>query len=358
MIKLLEPVKVGGLQLRNRIVMAAMTRSRALGNVPNLLMVEYYKQRSSAGLIVTEGTAPSPDGLGYCRTPGIFSKEQIEGWKAVTKAVHEAGGAIFLQILHTGRIAAKQNLPSGGEIVAPSAVAAIGKIWTDTDQMVSLPVPREMTLTDIAAAIADYKEAAINAMAAGFDGVELHAATGYLPNQFLSNHANQRTDEYGGTIEKRSRFVIAVLKAMSDAIGGHKVGIKFSPGMTYNDSGIDDAAMLFPYLLKQINALDLAYVCVMRLPGYELSENGFDVIKVFREIYKGTLMVNLGYDKKSGEEVLLSGQADLVAYGSLFISNPDLPARFALDVPLAAPDQNTYYSSGAAGFTDYLAFGE
>ncbi|WP_447641987.1 MULTISPECIES: alkene reductase [Chitinophagaceae] len=352
--KLLEPVKIGGLQLRNRIVMAAMTRSRAIGNVPNLLMAEYYQQRSSAGLIVTEGAAPSPDGLGYCRIPGIFSEEQIEGWKAITKAVHKVDGAIFLQILHTGRIAAKQNLPNGAEIVAPSAIAAAGEIWTDTDQMVSLPVPREMTLTDIAAAIAGYKQAAINAMAAGFDGVELHAATGYLPNQFLSNHANQRSDEYGGSMENRSRFVTEVLKAMSDAIGSHKVGIKFSPGMTFNDCEIDDAAKLFPYLLKQINALGLAYVCVMRLPGY----NGFDVLKVFRETYTGTLMVNLGYDKNSGEQALRSGQADLVAYGSLFISNPDLPARFALDTPLAIPDQNTYYSSGAAGFTDYPVLGE
>jgi N-ethylmaleimide reductase len=355
--KLLEPVNLGGLQLHNRIAMAPMTRSRATGNIPNALIAEYYGQRSSAGLIITEGTSPSPNGLGYSRIPGIYSKEQVAGWKLVTDAVHHNGGHIFLQIMHTGRIAAVQNLPAGGVIVAPSAIAAPGQMWTDSEQMVPNATPKEMTAEDIAATIAEYKQAAINAIEAGFDGVELHSASGYLPNQFLSTNANQRSDNYGGGYENRSRFVIDVLKAMSDAIGSHKVGIKLSPGMAFNDIEMDDAAQLFPYLLQQFNTLNLAYVHVMRVPNWEVAPNSFEVVKTFRETYKGTLLVGCAFDKESGEQLLQAGQADIMVYGSLFISNPDLPARFEQDAPFNAPDQGSFYTPGAKGYTDYPAIG-
>ncbi len=351
--KLLEPIKVGDLQLQNRMAMAPMTRSRAIGNIPNELIAEYYKQRSSAGLIITEGTSPSPNGLGYSRIPGIFSKEQVAGWKLVTDAVHQNGGHIFMQLMHTGRIAAIQNLPEGGVILAPSAIPAAGQMWTDAAGMVPNGTPKEMTKEEITSTIAEYRQAAINAIEAGMDGVELHSASGYLPNQFLSTSANHRTDEYGGSIQNRSRFVIEVLKAMSDAIGSHKIGIKLSPGMAFNDIEIDDAAQLFPYLLEQLNGLDLAYVHVMRVPNWDVTPNSFEVVKTFRETYKGKLLVGCAFDKESGEQLLQAGQADVLVYGSLFISNPDLPARFEHNAPLAAPDQSTFYTPGAAGYTDY-----
>ncbi len=341
------------MQLHNRMAMAPMTRSRAIGNIPNALIAEYYKQRSSAGLIITEGTAPSPNGLGYARIPGIYSKEQVAGWKLVTDAVHENNGHIFMQIMHTGRIAATQNLPEGGIVLAPSAIPAHGQMWTDAAGMVPNATPKEMTIDEIKSTIEEYKQAGINAIEAGFDGVELHSASGYLPNQFLSTSANQRTDEYGGSVENRSRFVIEVLTAMSQAIGSHKVGLKLSPGMAFNDIEIDDATQLFPYLLQQLNGMALAYVHVMRVPNWEVTPNSFEVVKTFRETYKGTLLVGCAFDRESGEQLLQDDQADMMVYGSLFLSNPDLPARFEKEAVLNAPDQATFYTPGATGYTDY-----
>lgn len=351
--KLLATIKVGDMQLHNRMAMAPMTRSRALGNVANELMATYYKQRSNAGLIITEGVAPSPNGLGYARIPGIFTREQLESWKQVTKAVHENNGHIFMQLMHTGRIAAPQNMPEGSVILAPSAITANGQMWTDSEGMVPNAAPKAMTTDDIKNTIAEYKQAAINAIEAGFDGVELHSASGYLPNQFLSTNANRRTDEYGGSAQNRSRFVIETLKAMTEAIGSKKVGIKVSPGMAFNDIEIDDAPELFAYLLEELNNLDLAYVHVMRIPNWEVTPNSFEVVKTFREKYNGTLLVGCAFDKESGEQLLQENKADMIVYGSLFLSNPDLPKRFELNAPLSAPDQSTFYTPDAAGYTDY-----
>ena len=353
--KLLEQVKIGDMQLHNRMAMAPMTRSRAIGNIPNQLMAAYYKQRSSAGLIITEGVATSPNGLGYARIPGLYSAGQVAGWKLVTDAVHENGGHIFAQLMHCGRIAATQNMPEGAEVLAPSPIAAEGQMWTDSNGMVPNATPAEMSKDDITRAIEEHKQAALHAIEAGFDGVELHAASGYLPNQFISTNANRRTDEYGGSIENRSRFILEALKAMTGAIGSHKVGIKLSPGMAFNDLETDDAPELFPYLLKEFNSLDLAYVHVMRIPKWEAAPNGFEVIKTFRQLYTGSLLAGCAFDKESGEQLLEDGQADMLVYGSLFVSNPDLPARFEQDAPLNAPDQSTYYTSEAAGYTDYPA---
>ena len=316
------------MHLPNRMAMAPMTRSRAIGNIPNALMAEYYAQRSGAGLIIAEGVSPSPNGLGYARIPGVYSKEQVEGWKLVAKAVHDKKGHIFMQLMHTGRIAAVQNLPAGAVVLGPSAIQAAGQMWTDTEQMVPNALPKEMTTEDIKNTIAEYKQAALNAIEAGFDGVELHCASGYLPNQFISTSANKRTDDYGGSIQNRSRFVIEILTAMCNAIGSHKVGIKLSPGMAFNDIEMPDAAQLFPYLLQQLNELNLAYVHVMRVPNWEVSPNSFEVVKTFREKYKGILLVGCAFDKESGEQLLEAGQADMMVYGSLFLSNPDLPKRF------------------------------
>ncbi len=345
---LLTQVKLGAYSLQNRIAMAPMTRCRAIGNVANSLMAEYYAQRASVGLIITEGVAPSANGLGYARIPGIYSQAQVESWKQVTAAVHAKGGKIFMQLMHTGRVSHIANMPEGAVVLAPSAVAAQGKMWTDSQAMQDNSAPEEMTLAQIAETIAEYAQAAKNAIEAGFDGVELHAASGYLPNQFLSTNANLRTDNYGGSIENRARFVLETLAAMTAVVGSERVGIKLSPGMNFNDILVSDTAEMFSYLAKNIPT-DLAYLHVMRIPGYA----EFDVVETFRSLYTGTLMFGCGFDKETGEALLATGKADLVVYGNLMIANPDLPTRFAKNEALQQAKNSTFYTPDAKGYTDY-----
>ncbi|RYX98831.1 alkene reductase [bacterium] len=331
--------------------MAPMTRSRAINNLPNELMVEYYEQRSSAGLIITEGVAPSINGLGYARIPGLYSDEQVEGWKKITDAVHKNGSKIFVQLMHTGRIASKPNMPEGAKVIAPSAIQAKGQMWTDAQGMLEHDVPEEMSIEDIKNTIAEYVKASENAIKAGFDGIELHAASGYLPNQFLSTNANLRTDQYGGSVENRSRFVLETLTAIGNSIGFDKLGIKLSPGMAFNDIEVNDADTIFPYLVEQLNSLNLAYLHVMRTQT-------FDAIGTFRDTYKGSFLIGAGFDRDSGEEVLTANKADMVVYGTLYISNPDLPKRFETGSELNKSDQATYYGAGAEGYIDYPFLGE
>lgn len=357
--KLLSSVTLGKHTLKNRMAMAPMTRCRAVGNVANSLIATYYAQRASAGLIITEGISPSPNGLGYARIPGIYSAEQVASWKPVTAAVHKNGGVIFAQLMHTGRIAHQSNLPEGAKIIAPSAIKAQGHIFSDSLGMVEHGSPLEMDHEMINEVISEYATAARNAIEAGFDGIEIHSASGYLPNQFLATNANQRTDVYGGSYDNRARLVLEIVEAVTTAIGSDKVGIKFSPGMAYNDIHIADSKAIYSYLASSLNKFNLAYVHVMRHVDH-LHENpetseGFDSIQLFRNLYKGTLLIGAGYSKESAELLLEQGNADMVVFGNLFISNPDLPKRFETNADLQPALRNMFYTADEKGFTDYRA---
>jgi len=345
---------LGPLTLQNHLVMAPMTRSRAIGNVPNDLMAEYYAQRASAGLIITEGTSPSPNGLGYARIPGIFSDAQVAGWKATTAAVHAHGAKIFVQLMHTGRIGHALNLPAGARVVAPSAVVAAGQMWTDAEGMRPHPVPAAMTDADIKDAIAEFVTAAKNAVAAGFDGIELHAANGYLLEQFIRPNSNVRTDQYGGSIENRARFVLEVAQATIAAIGKEKVGIRLSPYGVFNDMPLyPEMEADYAYLAKALNAAGLAYVHLV-----DHSAQGAPVVPdsikaTFRREFKRTLILSGGYDAARAESDLAAGKGDLVAFGTPFLANPDLILRWQEGRALNAIDTSTFYTPGAKGYTDY-----
>jgi N-ethylmaleimide reductase len=330
-----------------------MTRSRAINNLPNDMVVKYYQQRASAGLIITEGVAPSPNGLGYARIPGIYSQEQIKEWKKVTDAVHEEGGKIYMQIMHTGRISHKANMLPNAEILAPSAIAAKGDMWTDTEGMQPNGTPREMTEADIANAIEEFANAAANAIEAGFDGIELHGANGYLLEQFLNPHANARTDKYGVSVENRIRFVVEVTKAVAARIGNDKTAIRLSPYNNYNDMpAYDEIFATYDALTKELNKLDIAYVHVIDYAARQ-SEEGAKLLRTIRANFAGTLILNGGYTLERANAVLDEGLADLVAFGAPFIANPDLPNRLLNNIPLAQPDPNLFFSAGAEGYIDY-----
>jgi N-ethylmaleimide reductase len=354
MSKLFETYQLGNLSLKNRVVMAPMTRSRAIGNIPNELMANYYSQRADAGLIITEGTSPSPNGAGYPRIPGVWSDEQVAAWKKVTDAVHTNDGKIFLQIMHTGRVGHKNNLPKGAEVLAPSAIQAAGEMYTDQAGPQPHPTPRVMNLDDIKQAREEYVNAAKNAIKAGFDGVELHAANGYLLEQFISPITNQRADEYGGNIEKRSRFVIEVAQEVVHAIGADKTAIRLSPyGVNADMKPFEETEEAFAYLAKALGELNLAYVHVADHSAMGAPEVSDSVKKAIRKNFGGTYVLSGGYDKVSAENDLIAGKGDLVAFGRPFISNPDLVSRLENDVELAQPDFNTFYTPGEQGYTDY-----
>lgn len=345
---LFDPLKVGGIELDNRIVMAPMTRSRADdAGVQPAYVAEYYRQRATAGLIITEATNVSPLAKGYVRTPGIYTSEQAESWRPVAEAVHARGGKVFMQIFHTGRIALPDFLPEGELPVAPSAVRAKGKNYTDAG-MKEFVTPREIAVEEIRQTVRDFAAAASNAVNAGFDGVELHAASGYLVQQFLSTNVNLRADEYGGSIENRARFLFEVLDALVEAVGAARVGVKFSPRMPFNDLEETDAEELYTYVLKKLNGRGLAYVHVGDFTG-----EGWHA--KLRHVYEGVYFAGAGLTKESGEELLANGHADAVVFGTKFISNPDLPERFRRGVPLNEPDQTTFYTPGERGYTDYPA---
>ncbi|RVU00340.1 alkene reductase [Mucilaginibacter limnophilus] len=351
--KLFQPYNNGTLQLKNHIVMAPMTRSRALGNVPNELMATYYKQRSGAGLIITEGTSPSPEGLGYPRIPGIFTQGQVQGWKLVTNAVHEGGSKIFLQLMHTGRIAHISNLPEGHKVVGLSNIKAIGEIYTDTGmQEYSLPVALDEK--GITRVIQDHVDAAKNAIAAGFDGIELHGAHGYLLEQSLNPHVNNRTDNYGGTIVNRSRLTLEIANKVAETIGANKIGIRISPFLTSNDMPAYNETEVhetYVYLATELNRLGIAYLHISDNPG--IPEKTHQSI---RTAFSNTIIYCNGLTAETAETKLQSGSADLVAFGRSFLANPDFIRRIEKNVPLNEPDYNTLYTPGEQGYTDYPEF--
>lgn len=352
--KLFSPFKLGSMELNNRLVMSPMTRSRATGNIPNALMAEYYGQRATAGLIVTEGTSPSPNGLGYARIPGLFSPPQTAAWAQVTQAVHAKGGKIFVQLMHTGRVGHPLNLPAGARILAPSAVVAAGEMYTDAEGMKPHPIPQAMTEAEIDSAIQEYVQAARNAVAAGFDGVELHAANGYLLEQFIRPNSNVRTDRYGGSIENRTRFVLEVAKAVIDAIGKDRVGIRLSPFGVFNDMPIYDRMEAdYAYLTEQLSALELVYLHIVDHSAMGAPAVPDSMKRSMRRLFRRTLILSGGYDPERADNDLAAGHGDLIAVGRVFLANPDLPMRWQTNAALNEPDFSTFYTPGAKGYTDY-----
>lgn len=353
---LLSKTTLGPLSLQNRLVMCPLTRSRATGNVPNDLMVQYYAQRASAGLIISEGTTPSPNGLGYPRIPGIFSAEQVAGWKKITDAVHAGGAKMFIQFMHTGRIGHPLNLPAGAKVVAPSAVAAKGEMFTDAEGLKPHPIPHAMTAADIKSTIAEFVQAAKNAMAAGFDGVELHGANGYLLEQFIRPNSNTRTDNYGGSIENRARFALEVVDATIAAIGKDKVGIRLSPFGVFNDMPLyPEMEADYTYLAQKLNAAGLLYIHLVDHSSMGAPKVPDSMKATFRSVFKGALILSGGYDAARAESDLAAGKADLIAVGKPFLANPDLVARWKAGAAVNAPDMSTFYTPGPKGYTDYPA---
>jgi N-ethylmaleimide reductase len=354
--KLFSEAQLGNVTLQNHIVMAPMTRNRATAdhNVTDI-MATYYAQRASAGLIITEGVAPSPNGNGYARVPGLYTAEQVAGWKKVTDAVHAKGGRIFAQLMHSGRIGHPVNMHEGGELIAPSAIAASGQVYTDTHGMQEHPTPRALTTQEVKDVIQEFVQGAKNAVEAGFDGVELHGANGYLIEQFLRSSSNQRTDEYGGSAENNARFALEVAEAVSNAIGKEKTGIRLSPYGVFNDmpySPEDD--VIYHYVADKLSD----YVVYVHLVDHtSMGAPAVDpaIIEAVRDNYKGTLILSGGYDVDRAEEALQSGKADLIAFGRPFIANPDLVERLKAGAELNQPDFTTFYTPGEKGYTDYPA---
>jgi N-ethylmaleimide reductase len=347
---LFSAYRLGPLELPNRVVMAPMTRSRSIGNVPGDLTRSYYEQRASAGLIITEGIAPSPDGLGYARIPGLYSPAQIAGFRAVTDAVHAAGGRIFAQLMHVGRITHPSNMPVGARALAPSAVGAAGSMWTDEHGPQPMPVPEAMSSADVQAAREAFAQASRNAIAAGFDGVELHGANGYLLEQFLHPHTNRRSDHYGGDVGRRIRFVVETARAAAHAIGAERVGIRLSPHGTFNDlPPYPEVHATYAALAEALEGLLYVHLVGSTHADYA------DTARAIRAAFKGTVIHNGGFDGPRAREALARGDADLIAFGRPFIANPDLVERLRRGAPLAAPDPATFYSAGAEGYVDYPA---
>ncbi len=356
---LFSKTTVKSLSLQHRLVMAPLTRSRALGNVPNALMAEYYGQRAaSVGLVIAEGTSPSPNGLGYARIPGIFSAEQVEGWRLVTSAVHARGAKMFLQVMHCGRIAHPLNLPTGARVLAPSAVASKGEMWTDAEGMKPLPVPEAMTEEDLKQTIEEFVWGAKNAIAAGFDGIELHSANGYLLEQFLRPNTNQRTDRYGGSIEGRSRFVLEVADAAITAIGKDKVGIRISPFGVFNDMPLyPEMEADYTYLARQLNERELLYIHLVDHSSMGAPPVPESIRTMLRGMSNCALILSGGYDFGRAESDLAAGKADLIAVGKPILANPDLKKRWETGAALNAPDMSTFYTPGPKGYTDYPTLG-
>ncbi|TGL63380.1 alkene reductase [Leptospira sarikeiensis] len=350
---------LGKNKLKNRTVMAPMTRSRAIGNIPNDLMAEYYSQRAGAGLLITEGVSPSPNGLGYARIPGVFSEAQIQGWKKVTDAVHAKNGKIFVQLMHSGRVGNSLNLPEGASLAGPSAIGLKGTVWTDQEGNQPYSTPREMTQADIQKAIQEYVHASKSAIQAGFDGVELHGANGYLIEQFLHPSANHRNDEYGGDWKKRNRFALEVVKAVVDAIGADKVGIRLSPYGVFNDLEIhDEIEEQYEDLASAFGKLGIVYIHIVDHSSMGAPKPKDSTVAVIRESYKsanpsGTYILSGGYDVERANSDLKHKNADLIAFGRSFISNPDLVEKLEKGIPLVEADQSTFYTPGEKGYTDY-----
>lgn len=344
-----------GLQLPNRVVMAPMTRSRAdADHVPTDIMATYYAQRAPGGLLITEGIGPAPSGTGYARIPGLYNEAQVAAWRKVTDAVHEAGGRIFAQLMHTGRVGHPLNLPEGAELLAPSAVALDGEMYTDQEGPKPYPTPRAMTETEVEEAVESFVQASRNAIEAGFDGVEIHGANGYLVDQFLAPNTNQRTDRWGGDFEGRARFALEVARRSADAIGADKVGIRLSPYGVFN--GIQpwpstDAD--YTWLAGELSKLGLAYVHIVDHASMGAPPVSDTVKQGIRQAFDGPLILSGGYDRDRAEADLQAGKGDLVAFGRPFLANPDLVQRLRDGTGLNAPDFDTFYTPGEKGYTDY-----
>jgi N-ethylmaleimide reductase len=354
---LFEPFAARSLQLKNRIVMAPMTRSRAVdANTPNALMAEYYGQRASAGLIVTEGTSPSPNGLGYPRIPGLYNTAHAAAWKESTKAVHDKGGTIFVQLMHTGRVAHIDNLPAGAEVVGPSSAACPGEMYTDAKGMQPHSAPRAMTGADIAHAVDEYARSARLALDAGFDGVELHGANGYLIEQFLNPNVNRRSDAYGATIEGRNRLAIEIAGAAVAAIGRDRVGIRLSPYGVFNGTGaFPEVEAQYLALASELSTLGLLYLHLVDHSSMGAPPVPADFKTRLRAGFSGLFILSGGFNRAAAETALLEKRGDLVAFGRPFLANPDLVARLRAGAPLNEPDMATFYTPGPKGYTDYPA---
>lgn len=356
---LFDPITLGALALSNRIVMAPLTRSRAVeGEVPNPLAVEYYAQRASTGLIISEATQISQQGQGYPNTPGIFTEAQVAGWKPVTDAVHAKGGKIVAQLWHVGRVSIPDYQPDGGPAVAPSAIAAVGNAMRPDFSMTPFETPRALTLEEIPGIVADYVHAAEMAKKAGFDGVEVHAANGYLIDQFLKDGSNQRNDRYGGSVENRARFLLEVVTAVVAVLGADRVGVRLSPSNGANSTMDSDPASIFLHVAAALKPFGLAYLHLIEgEPNTPMSIKGGapQLAARMREAFGGPLMLNGGLTKDLAQKALDDGRADLVSVGVPVLANPDLVARWEQNAPLNAPDPSTFYGGGAKGYTDYPA---
>ncbi len=346
---LFDPISLGDIDLANRIVMAPMTRDRAGdGDAPNDLMVEYYRQRASAGLIITEGTQPSQVGKGYWRTPGIHSQRQIDGWAKVAEAVHGEGGKIVMQIMHCGRVVVPANRGFDADVIAPSPLSCPDQVPGPDGVPTDTAMPREISAAEIPALVSEFAQAARNAVAAGLDGVELHCATGYLINQFLNSASNQRSDEYGGSADKRMRLPLEVLAAMADAIGGGRVGFRIAPGNPYNGMDITEPEKTFAPFAAAADKLGLAYLHVIDMALEQL-----DVLRMLRSNWSGPIIANNNLKADSGAALIEAGRADAVSFGRAFVANPDLPARIRESAPLAKIDYAHLYTGEEKGYTDY-----
>ncbi|MBW4564933.1 MAG: alkene reductase [Mojavia pulchra JT2-VF2] len=358
-LKLLSPATLGTLELPNRMIMAPLTRCRAgNGYVPQPINATYYAQRASAGLIISEATQVAPNGIGYPNTPGIYTSEQVEGWKQVTNAVHAQGGRIFLQLWHAGRVAHPSLLPPNEILIAPSAIPANCMADTALGQQPHV-TPRALALEEIPPIVSQFQQGARNALAAGFDGVEIHSANGYLLDQFLQDNSNQRSDEYGGSVENRTRLLLEVVQAVVEVWGQTKVGVRLSPSSSFNDMRDSNPTATFSYVADVLNQFGLAYLHVIepRIQGnVTIADEGKGLdTKFFRSIFQGSMIAAGGYTRETGEAILQDNGVDFVAFGRLFLANPDLPKRFALNAPLNRHDRSTFYSSGERGYTDYPA---
>ena len=355
---LFDSFSARSLHLGNRIVMSPLTRNRAVdANTPNAMMAEYYAQRASAGLIITEGTSPSPNGLGYPRIPGLFNLAQVQGWKSVTDAVHAKGGKIFIQLMHTGRVSNVVSLPPGAEVVGPAADICPGEVYTDVNGMQPYSLPRAMAALDIATAVEEYAQSARLAIEAGFDGVELHAANGYLIEQFLNANVNTRTDDFGGSINGRNRFALEVVRATVAAIGAERVGIRLSPYGVFNSTGTyPDQEAQYLALTHALSEMKILYLHVLDHAAMGAPPVPAAFKTSLRNAFKGVFILAGGFDLASAENALAENRADLIAFGRPFISNPDLVERMRTGKPLTEPDQTTFYVPGAKGYTDYPSF--
>ena len=351
---LFSSYRLGKIELRNRVVMSPMTRNRCPGNRPGELVVTYYRQRAEAGLIITEGTSPSPNGLGYPRIPGLFTEAHQIAWKKVTDAVHAEGSRIFVQLMHTGRISHPLNLPPGARVLAPSPIACPEKMWTDQTGLQPLPVPEEMGEQEIRSAAEEYAHAARLAIAAGFDGVELHGANGYLIDQFLNTATNQRKDQWGGSVKNRIRFAASVASRVASAIGPDRLGMRLSPYGVYNSMAIDpQIEEVFEALAGELKGIGLLYLHLVDHSSMGAPEVKPSVKQKIRGAFGKTLILSGGYDRVRAENDLQSNSADLIAFGRPFISNPRLVTLLKKGAPLADPDFNTFYTPGEKGYTDY-----